>query len=546
MKPPLCNLLLYVLIGLLCHVGLGDAAGGTTFTSVEAIKNAMRLDRDIAFYLREHLNEIPDPKLAVLEYIDEQERMEQEIELMSPEERQKSSEISEEALLSQMAKNPLHSYQTIRRVTLDAFAVMTLLNKMKPELVAELKQLLKQQTITYRHDATGAARGLVRLQDIYKLRATELIQGKIKHLQTTARLTVGDCLLIGQAAKDQTRLDLYVEWMEQAHYLCEAKVAETGTAEKDPCSHTTLPLMIIAGKEHDENVKNHAVQILPYPISTKSATEQLNEQYEAFDPYQNPFLEMSLCYKSGSLMTPAEEAQLTCHYWRRPSNPYVTLQRFKVEMLSKLPPIMTIYDVISNEEADLIREMATPSLTRSTVVGREDHSVREYSDQRISSTAWLSDRSHPRINAISQRIALITGFNVTDKNAEEFQVVNYGIGGMYNAHYDYLYKQHDLNDRLDDPTFMGNRIVTFILYLNDVELGGATAFPNRKTAVTPKKGAAALWFNINEFGVPDVQSFHGGCPVLYGSKWIANKWILERGQMFSFPCPAKPNKYHFE
>jgi len=31
-----------------------------------------------------------------------------------------------------------------------------------------------------------------------------------------------------------------------------------------------------------------------------------------------------------------------------------------------------------------------------------------------------------------------------------------------------------------------------------------------------------------------------GCPVLIGNKWIANKWIHERGQEFRRPCSLDP------
>ena len=29
---------------------------------------------------------------------------------------------------------------------------------------------------------------------------------------------------------------------------------------------------------------------------------------------------------------------------------------------------------------------------------------------------------------------------------------------------------------------------------------------------------------------------HSGCPVLFGAKWIANKWIREKRQVFSSQC----------
>lgn len=47
----------------------------------------------------------------------------------------------------------------------------------------------------------------------------------------------------------------------------------------------------------------------------------------------------------------------------------------------------------------------------------------------------------------------------------------------------------------------------------------------------PRKGTAIMWYNHHHdpktglLGNLDVYSLHGGCDVLEGSKWIANRWI---------------------
>ena len=42
-----------------------------------------------------------------------------------------------------------------------------------------------------------------------------------------------------------------------------------------------------------------------------------------------------------------------------------------------------------------------------------------------------------------------------------------------------------------------------------------------------RKGDLAFWYNIDRNLNVDYLTFHGGCPVLVGSKWITNKWIRE-------------------
>jgi hypoxia-inducible factor prolyl 4-hydroxylase len=93
--------------------------------------------------------------------------------------------------------------------------------------------------------------------------------------------------------------------------------------------------------------------------------------------------------------------------------------------------------------------------------------------------------------------------------------------------------------------------ITILFFLNNVSLGGETAFPvadakrvhlnqtsnlslhchNANIVVKPKKGTAIMWYNhhldhkTGLLGNLDVYSLHGGCDVLEGTKWIANRWI---------------------
>ncbi len=60
-----------------------------------------------------------------------------------------------------------------------------------------------------------------------------------------------------------------------------------------------------------------------------------------------------------------------------------------------------------------------------------------------------------------------------------------------------------------------------MLYMSNVEAGGATAFPRLRSAAFPSKGDAAFWFNLYEDGVSNEDTLHGACPVLRGSKWGA-------------------------
>jgi hypothetical protein len=98
-------------------------------------------------------------------------------------------------------------------------------------------------------------------------------------------------------------------------------------------------------------------------------------------------------------------------------------------------------------------------------------------------------------------------------------------------------------------------LIFFIsLKLSDVEKGGSTVFPLLNLKIPVTKGSAAFWynlfpsgeigeifelsrnFNINLISFEDHQTLHSGCPVLIGTKWVANKWMHEHGQEWFRPC----------
>ena len=78
----------------------------------------------------------------------------------------------------------------------------------------------------------------------------------------------------------------------------------------------------------------------------------------------------------------------------------------------------------------------------------------------------------------------------------------------------------------------GARIVTWYMYLSDVEAGGETQFPNIPVKVQPKKGRVLVWSNVldQDPEEEDLLARHEALPVVEGLKYGATAWFSHRNQ----------------
>ncbi|NXA20642.1 P4HA3 hydroxylase, partial [Ibidorhyncha struthersii] len=231
-------------------------------------------------------------------------------------------------------------------------------------------------------------------------------------------------------------------------------------------------------------------------------------------------------------LAPEHLPHLSCSYETNGS-PYLLLQPAKKEMVQIRPYVALYHDFISDAEAETIKGLAGPWLQRSVVASGEKQQKAEY---RISKSAWLKDTADPVVRALEQRIAAVTGLDLRPPYAEYLQVVNYGLGGHYEPHFDHATSRKSPLYRMKS----GNRIATVMIYLSAVEAGGSTAFIYANFSVPVVKNAALFWWNLRRNGDGDGDTLHAGCPVLAGDKWVANKWIHEHGQEFRRPCSTDP------
>jgi len=162
-------------------------------------------------------------------------------------------------------------------------------------------------------------------------------------------------------------------------------------------------------------------------------------------------------------------------------------RRYEVNVISTSPWIVAFENFLTDIEINalLISVDKWERSRDSGVINAFGEVERIVSQNRTSSNAWCDDicATNPAVKSIIRKIEEIT--LIPSTNFEHFQVLKYEIGQKYLPHHDMLSQPKGL--------LCGPRILTFFLYLSDVEEGGETTFPILDIQVKPKKGRALLW-----------------------------------------------------
>jgi prolyl 4-hydroxylase len=114
------------------------------------------------------------------------------------------------------------------------------------------------------------------------------------------------------------------------------------------------------------------------------------------------------------------------------------------------------------------------------------------------------------------------------------RVFHYALGENIMPHYDRCGNAQDGYG--PQGGYLGDRIVTFLLYLNDGFEGGELDFPKSGVKFKGVKGDAIYFAHVDPSGKPDPLSLHAGLTITRGEKWVLSQWIHDRP--FGVPEPA--------
>ncbi|KRZ08256.1 Prolyl 4-hydroxylase subunit alpha-2 [Trichinella zimbabwensis] len=464
--------------------------------------------------------------------------------------------------------NPVNAFLFIKKLTEEWNDVEQLMKSDHADIYLQNITAMRDSSMAKfptEEDLTGAAEALLRLQDVYKLDTHELSSGRIKGAKQGLELDANGCFELGRVAYNQKDYYHVILWMQEALNRVEhenppsvdqAEILEylafgmyqqgnvkralqlTKRLQRIKPDHPRAEgnvkwYLDMLAKEGVSRVTDHD---LP-PIVNARPNDQALPERKDFE---------ALC-RGEYLLTEKQRSHLYCYYKR--DTPFLILAPIKVEVMHWKPKIVIFRQVISANEIAVLKTLAYPRLSRATETGQLEHA-----SYRISKSAWLKEHEHPVVERIVKRIHDMTNLNM--ETAEDLQIANYGLGGHYDPHFDHArianygigghYEPHfDMSTRDEVDPYEhghGNRIATALFYKEEVNAFKSLNTGNRIATVL-FYGDAAFWFNLKSNGEGDMSTRHAACPVLSGVKWVANKWIHERGQEFYRPCGLREDDY---
>jgi len=109
---------------------------------------------------------------------------------------------------------------------------------------------------------------------------------------------------------------------------------------------------------------------------------------------------------------------------------------------------------------------------------------------------------------------------------EPLQGQRYEVGQEFKPHCDWFNPEGQ--DYQKYCSVAGQRTWTFMVYLNDVESGGATRFKTIGKSFQPETGKLVCWNNRRPDLRPNPNTIHHGMKVRKGVKYVITKWYREK------------------
>jgi prolyl 4-hydroxylase len=190
------------------------------------------------------------------------------------------------------------------------------------------------------------------------------------------------------------------------------------------------------------------------------------------------------------------------------------------------PEVRAFEGMISPAVCAWLIETAKPKLMRARVYD-SGQGVHIEHETRSNGVAIFNTSEVELVHLLVQaRMSAACGMPM--QNMEAPSVLHYRPGQQFADHYDFIDPANAQEGGLREH---GQRVITFLVYLNDDFEGGETDFPRLGLRFRGRPGEGLFFVNTRDRQEePDARMLHAGRPPTAGGKWVVSQFV--RGRPF--------------
>jgi prolyl 4-hydroxylase len=188
------------------------------------------------------------------------------------------------------------------------------------------------------------------------------------------------------------------------------------------------------------------------------------------------------------------------------------------------PRIFTVGNFASPAVCDWLIALSRPHMKPAMTYDPASGGTHYESSRTNSACHLVLPLSDLVVAFIRARMASVTGLSLSWFEITTF--LHYLPGQVFAPHHDYL--DDSLPGYASEVADHGQRVLTFLLYLNDDFEGGETEFPLAGIRHKGAKGDALFFWNVHRDGALDEKTLHAGLPPSFGEKYLLSQWVRNK------------------
>ena len=196
--------------------------------------------------------------------------------------------------------------------------------------------------------------------------------------------------------------------------------------------------------------------------------------------------------------------------------------------LSKSPLVRHLPGLASKEVCQWMIERSRGRLTRATAYDRVKE--QDTADETRTNTLALFNLTNSDLVSVLIQTQICANTGVSFRQLEPLSVLHYDVGQQIIEHFDFVDPDAPASFNQQVAEY-GQRILTYLLYLNEDYTGGETDMPVLGISHKGQLGGGLFFVNVLENEKPDLRTLHAGRPPKSGEKWVVSQWVRS-GSMF--------------